>query len=63
MARLLRRSPSISLDAVRLARYTMFFDSSKAVRELGLPQTDPQDALRRAVDWFRDRGDMRRKAA
>ncbi|HKQ61430.1 MAG TPA: hopanoid-associated sugar epimerase [Candidatus Polarisedimenticolaceae bacterium] len=52
-ARLTRRPPRIPVDAVRMARYKMFFDSSKAVRELGLPQTPVEQALERAVSWFR----------
>lgn len=44
--------PRATPDTVRLARKHMFFDSSRAVRELGLPQSDPYEALRQAVDWF-----------
>jgi len=55
LARLTGRVPRVPLEAVRMSRKTMFFDASKAVRELGLPQTDVADALRRAVDWFRAR--------
>ena len=36
-----------------MAKYKMYFDPSKAVRELGLPQTPPETALREAVDWFK----------
>ena len=32
----------------------MFFDASKAVRELGLPQTPVELALAEAVAWFRE---------
>jgi dihydroflavonol-4-reductase len=56
LARLLRREPAIPLEGVRMARKKMFFDSSKAVGELGLPQTPVEDALARAVGWFRDHG-------
>jgi dihydroflavonol-4-reductase len=35
-----------------MAAKRMFFDPSKAVRELGLPQTPVDQALRDAVDWF-----------
>jgi dihydroflavonol-4-reductase len=35
-----------------MAAKRMFFDPSKAVRELGLPQTPVDEALRDAVDWF-----------
>jgi dihydroflavonol-4-reductase len=62
-ARLFRSVPRFPLDAVRLSRYKMFFDTGKAVRELGLPQTPVDEALRRAVDWFRDRGYVKGRAA
>ncbi len=52
----LRRAPGIPLEGVRMARKKMFFDSGKAVRELGLPQSPVEDALRRAVEWFRENG-------
>jgi dihydroflavonol-4-reductase len=52
-ARLTGRVPQVSLTAVRMARKRMYFDPSKAVRELGLPQTDVRQALEDAVGWFR----------
>lgn len=51
-----KRPPLAPIDAVKMARKVMFFDSSKAVRELGLPQSPVEDALRRAVQWFRENG-------
>lgn len=56
MAALLRRPPAVPLVGVRLARYPMYFTAQKAVRELGLPQSPIQDALQRAVQWFREHG-------
>lgn len=50
------RTPRIPLDGVRMAKYVMHYDSSKAVRELALPQTPPEVALEKAVKWFRDHG-------
>ena len=50
------RPPLIPVDAVRMARKMMFFDSGKAVRELGLPQSPVEEALARAVRWFRANG-------
>ncbi len=44
--------PIAPLDAVRMARYLMYFDSGKAVREFGLPQTSAREALRDAALWF-----------
>ncbi|RPI06971.1 MAG: NAD-dependent epimerase/dehydratase family protein [Zetaproteobacteria bacterium] len=54
--RLTGRPPLVAVDAVRMARKRMFFDAGKAVRELGLPQTPVEDALGRAVAWFRAQG-------
>lgn len=48
--------PRIPVDAVRMAQKTMFFDCRKAIRELGLPQSPVEDALARAVRWFRENG-------
>ena len=50
------RPPSIPVDGVKMAKKIMFFDSSKAVRELGLPQSSVQEALRKAVTWFLEKG-------
>lgn len=54
--RILRRAPAHPFEGVKMARKTMFFDASKAVRELGLPQSSVKDALARAVEWFRANG-------
>jgi dihydroflavonol-4-reductase len=50
--RVTRREPQISLSAVRMAGKMMFFDPSKAIRELQLPQTPVEEALREAVEWY-----------
>ncbi|MBI2460513.1 MAG: NAD-dependent epimerase/dehydratase family protein [Candidatus Rokubacteria bacterium] len=55
-ARLTGRGPLASRTAVRMAAKPMFFDPGKAVRELGLPQTPVDEALREAVEWFRAHG-------
>ncbi len=53
--------PRVPLESVKLSRHKMYFDGSKAVRELGMPQTPVEEALRRAVDWFRDNNYVPRK--
>ncbi len=55
-ARVTGSPPRVSLTAVRMARKRMFFSPAKAVRELGLPQTDVRVALREATDWFVEHG-------
>jgi dihydroflavonol-4-reductase len=59
LARLVGRTPEIPIEGVRLSRHRMFFDAGKAVRELGLPQTPIEEALERAVRWFRENGYVR----
>ncbi len=48
------RHPAVPLAGVRMAKYFMYFDSSKAVRELGLPQNSIETALEEAVQWYKD---------
>jgi len=51
--RLLGREPRATIDAVRMGRKKMFVSSAKAERELGWKSLPVDDALRRAVEWFR----------
>ena len=60
-AGLTRREPRHPLEGVRMAKYKMYFDASKAVKELGLPQSSIENALERAVRWFIDMGYVNRK--
>jgi dihydroflavonol-4-reductase len=53
------RTPRAPLGGVRMARYKMYFNPAKAIRELGLPQTPPRQALADAVEWFRRNGYVR----
>jgi dihydroflavonol-4-reductase len=55
-ARCAGRSPALSFEQVRLSKKFMYFDGSKAVAELGMPQSSPIEALERAVGWFRSGG-------
>ncbi len=48
------REPRIPLEGVKMAKYKMHYDCSKAIRELGIPQTPPEIALEKAVRWFRE---------
>jgi dihydroflavonol-4-reductase len=51
--RILHREPRATIDAVRMGRKKMFASSAKAERELGWKIVAVEQALRRAVDWFR----------
>jgi dihydroflavonol-4-reductase len=52
-AKLTGRPPRAPLAGVRMAKYKMFFNPAKAIRELGLPQTPPRQALIDAFEWFK----------
>ena len=60
LSKLTGREPLIPLAGVQMAAKFMFFDSAKAIRDLGLPRTPVRDALSRAVEWFRHNGYARR---
>lgn len=47
------KQPTVAIDGVRMSQQKMFYDASKAVHQLGLPQSDIDQALVEAVDWFR----------
>ena len=48
----LGKSPSVAVEAVKMSGQYMYYDASKAVRELGLPQTNIEQAIANAVKWF-----------
>jgi dihydroflavonol-4-reductase len=50
------REPRATVEAVRMGKKKMFASSDKAVRELGYRMIPVDDALRRAVSWFRANG-------
>ncbi len=50
------KPPKAVLAGVRMAKYKMWFNPAKAIRELGMPQTPPKQALVDAVEWFRANG-------
>jgi len=60
--RLLRREPRAPLDGALLARKRMFFSPQRAIREIGLPQSDLASAMEAAVAWFRAHAPARRAA-
>jgi dihydroflavonol-4-reductase len=50
------KPPRMPVAGVKMAKKFMYFDSSKAIRELGLPQTPVRQALEEAVTWFQEHG-------
>ena len=48
----LGKQPSIPLDGVRMSQKKMYYDASKAIKKLGLPQSSIRVALENAINWF-----------
>lgn len=61
ISKLTGKPPKAPLAGVRMAKYKMFFNPAKAIRELGLPQTPPRQALADAAEWFRQNDYLRRR--
>jgi dihydroflavonol-4-reductase len=56
LARLRGVEPFITMDGLRMARHHMFFDDSKARRELGYVSRPYREGLADAIAWFRTHG-------
>ena len=54
--RVLRRKPWIPLEGLKVSRKPMYVSCEKAIKELGMPQSSLEDALQKAIRWFRDYG-------
>jgi len=63
VANVIQRPPLFTPQAVAIARRELRADCSKAVRELGLPQTPIEDAVRDAFAWWQEQGYARRRSA
>jgi len=55
-ASITKHPPVVTASEVRIARMTEWYDCSKAVNELGLPQTPIDMTIRKALDWFKKNG-------
>ncbi len=56
LSKMTGKHPAIPLTGVKMAKKYMYFDSSKAVRELQLPQSPVEGAMERAIRWFEKNG-------
>jgi dihydroflavonol-4-reductase len=60
VARFTGREPFVTMDALRMSKYRMFFTAAKAERDLGFTARPFTDALTDAIRWFRDAGHIKR---
>ncbi len=56
LARYLGKTPQVSYASVQMSQHAMYYDSTKAVCELGLPQSSIESAIEKAVRWFQSNG-------
>jgi len=52
----LGRPPQIPIDGVKMSQESMYYDSSKALRQLGFRPAPLDGAIRAAIRWFADNG-------
>ncbi len=50
------KPPDVTASEVRIARMTEWYDCSKAVNELGLPQAPVDLTIRKSINWFKENG-------
>ncbi|HTT98721.1 MAG TPA: hopanoid-associated sugar epimerase [Rhizomicrobium sp.] len=55
-ASLTGKDPFVTVDALNMSKYHMFFSSAKAERELGYKARPYHEAIKDALDWFRQAG-------
>jgi dihydroflavonol-4-reductase len=58
--RILGKCPRVQLAAVQAASKYRYHDCTRAVHELGMPQSSVEAAFARAVRWFRENGYVNR---
>lgn len=56
IASITKKPPVITASMMRIASKYAYFDVSKAVNELGLPQTPIRTTIEKAINWFRENG-------
>ena len=59
VARFTGKEPFVTVDALKMAKYRMFFSSTKAERELGYTARPYRGAIADAVSWFKQAGMIR----
>lgn len=52
------KAPAASLEGVRLAAANLRFDSTKAIQELGMPQTNAREGIKETVNWLIEKGHL-----
>ncbi len=56
LAKYFGKTPQVSFDSVQMSKYAMYYDATKAVQLLGLPQQPIEKSIEKAVNWFTENG-------
>ena len=56
LSKFTKKAPLVSIPMIRIANEEQFYDASKAIKELNMPQTPIEIAVERSVKWFRENG-------
>ncbi|MDD5311934.1 MAG: NAD-dependent epimerase/dehydratase family protein [Dehalococcoidia bacterium] len=56
IASITKKPPVLTPPTARVNKLYWYFDSSKAIKELGLPQTSIRNTMEKAVNWFKEAG-------
>jgi len=56
-----KKPPVVTASEIRIGKKQEWYDCSKAVKELGLPQTPVRTAVEKALNWFRENGYIKKK--
>lgn len=56
------KTPTATPTVVRYSNQYLYYDNSKARKELGLAPTPIDDSIQRAVEWFRENGYLKKSA-
>jgi dihydroflavonol-4-reductase len=55
-SRITKKPPTVSVSQVRLGKMGEHFNCSKAIKELGLPQTPIKQTVKKAIEWYQEHG-------
>jgi|SRR6056297_37834 len=51
-----KKPPVVTASEVRIGKMKEWYDCSKAINELGLPQTPIETTIKKAINWFKENG-------
>lgn len=60
-ASITKKPPVVTASEVRIGKMTEWYDCSKAVQELGLPQTPIDVTIKKALNWFEANGYLQKQ--